>query len=150
MFTCRYKDEVKQYEDTIKRIQFKKEAKNLFSAPSKSKQDVSLEQNTSDFLSPPVRPTMRLIPSWDSVLSTLEARLQTEFMKLEKWWFQFIDSTHTEDFWADKRDIPLRRPRCTGHFSTCHFWVWVQEYRARLAFSSVCILESGRINLSST
>ncbi len=85
MFTCRYKDEVKQYEDTIKRIHFKKEAKNLFSAPSKSKQDANLEQNTSDFLSPPIRPTMRLIPSWDSVLCTLEARLQTEFMKLEKW-----------------------------------------------------------------
>ena len=84
-FICRYKDEMKQYEDAIKRMQFKKEAKNLFSAPAKSKSETGLEQITNDFLRPPVRPTMRLIPSWDSVLCTLEARLKTEFMKLEKW-----------------------------------------------------------------
>ena len=42
--------------------------------------------SASGVLNPPLRPSMRLIPSWDSVLCTIEARLLTEFMKLEKWW----------------------------------------------------------------
>ena len=84
MHEFRYEDDMKQYEDAVQRQRFKKEAKNLFSAP-KSKQEVSLGLSTNDLLPPPVRPALRLIPSWESVLCTLEARLTTEFMKLDKW-----------------------------------------------------------------
>jgi hypothetical protein len=56
----------------------------LFNA-SKIKQEAGLDMNAIGVLNPPNRPSMRLIPSWDSVLSTIEARLLTEFMKLEKW-----------------------------------------------------------------
>ena len=85
--TCefRYEEDLKQYEDAIKRMHFKKEAKNLFSSPQ-SKQEIGLELTANDLLSPPVRPALKLIPSWESVLCTLEGRLLTEFMKLEKWW----------------------------------------------------------------
>jgi hypothetical protein len=65
-------------------MHFKKEAKNLFSSPQ-SKQESGLELTANDLLSPPVRPALKLIPSWESVLCTLESRLLTEFMKLEKW-----------------------------------------------------------------
>jgi hypothetical protein len=84
MHLFRYEDDMKQYEDAVQRQRFKKEAKNLFSAP-KSKQEDSLGLSIHDSLIPPVRPALRLIPSWESVLCTLEARLLTEFMKLEKW-----------------------------------------------------------------
>jgi hypothetical protein len=80
---CRYEDDMKQHEDFLKRLQFRKEAKNLFSSP-KGK-DVGLQQCKDDSLTPPIRPTMKIIPSWQSVLCSLEARLEAEFRKLEKW-----------------------------------------------------------------
>jgi hypothetical protein len=81
---CRYEIDVKEYEDAVKKMQFKKEAKNLFSAP-KSKPESGIDLKQNDLLKPPIRPTLKLIPSWESVLCTLEARLLAEFNKLEKW-----------------------------------------------------------------
>ena len=83
MSVNRFEDETKQHEEALRRIRFKKEAKNLFSAP-KSIRELG-ENNAMDSLSPPVRPTMKLIPSWESVLCALEARLHIEFLKLDKW-----------------------------------------------------------------
>jgi hypothetical protein len=84
MLVCRFEEETREYEEAVRRIHFKKQAKNLFSAPKNTK-DVGVESSATDFLSPPVRPTMKIIPSWDSVLCALEARLQLAFSQLEKW-----------------------------------------------------------------
>ncbi len=75
---------MKEYEDAVKKMQFKKEAKTLFSAP-KSKPDAGFDLKQNDLLKPPIRPALKLIPSWESVLCALEARLLAAFDKLEKW-----------------------------------------------------------------